>query len=87
MQTIDRRKFIKNSSKLLTHDQIAVLDTLDKIEEALVFGDIPNLKALKGYKNYFRLQVGNWRVGLFWTGEVFSIEDVGKRGDFYNHFP
>ena len=56
MQTIDTRKFTKNLSKLPTDDQIAVFDALDKIEEAAVFGDIPNLKALKGYKNYFRLR-------------------------------
>ena len=87
MQTIDTKKFIKNLAKLPIDDQIAVLDALDKIENANVFGDIPNLKILKGYKNYFRLRVGNWRIGLFWTGEAFSVEDVGKRGDFYNRFP
>jgi hypothetical protein len=42
---------------------------------------------MKGYKNYFRLRVGNWRVGLFWTGTAFRVEDVGARGDFYNRFP
>ncbi len=87
MQTIDTRKFNKNLSKLPTADQIAVLDALDSIELAEVFGDIPHLKALKGYKNFFRLRVGNWRIGPFWTGEAFRIEDVGKRGDFYNRFP
>ena len=87
MQTIDTRKFNKNLVKLPAADQIAVLDALDNIELAEAFGDIPNLKALKGYKNYFRLRVGNWRIGLFWTGNAFRVEDVGKRGDFYNRFP
>jgi mRNA interferase RelE/StbE len=87
MQTIDTQKFNKSLAKLPAADQIAVLDALDDIESAEVFGDIPNLKPLKGYKNYFRLRVGNWRVGLFWTGDAFSVEDVGKRGDFYNGFP
>jgi mRNA interferase RelE/StbE len=87
MLTINTRKFNKNLSKLPPNDQIAVLNALDNIEEAQTFGDILNLKPLKGYKNYFRLRVGNWRIGLFWTGEAFSIEDEGKRGDFYNRFP
>ena len=42
---------------------------------------------MQGYKNYYRIRVGNWRVGLFWNGVAFVIEDVGKRGDFYNRFP
>ena len=87
MQIIDTRKFRKNLERLPKNDQLAILDAIDTIEAATTFGDIPNLKALQGYKNYFRLRVGNWRVGLFWIGTAFRIEDVGKRGDFYNRFP
>ena len=87
MQSIDTRKFRKNLSNLPKSDQLAILDALDTIEAATKFGDIPNLKAIQGYKNYFRLRIGNWRIGLFWTGTAFRLEDVGKRGDFYNRFP
>ncbi len=87
MQTIDTRKFRKNLTKLPAHDQLTVLDALDLIEAAETFADILNLKAMQGYRNYYRIRVGNWRVGLFWNGEAFVIEDVGKRGDFYNRFP
>ena len=87
MQTIDTRKFRKNLEKLPNNDQLAILDAIETIEDATTFADISNLKAMQGYKNYFRLRVGNWRVGLFWTGTAFRLEDVGKRGDFYNRFP
>jgi mRNA interferase RelE/StbE len=87
MQTIETRKYQKRLIKLPAQDQLAVIDALDAIEEATTFADIPNLKALQGYKNYFRLRVGNWRVGLFWNGTAFIVEDIGKRGDFYNHYP
>lgn len=87
MQTIETRKFQKKLAKIPAQDQLAVIDALDTIEDANTFADITNLKALQGYKNYFRLRVGNWRVGLFWTGTAFIVEDVGKRGDFYNYYP
>lgn len=87
MQITDTRKFRKNLERLPRHDQIAILDALDTIEAATTFAEIPNLITMKGYKNYFRLKVGNWRVGLFWTGTAFRVEDVGARGDFYNRFP
>lgn len=87
MQTIETRKFQKKLAKLPAQDQLAFIDALDTIEEAITFADIVNLKALQGYKNYFRLRVGNIRIGLFWNGTAFIVEDVGKRGDFYNHFP
>ena len=87
MKTVDTRKFRKNLEKLPPSDQISVLDALDAIELAESFSEVRHLKPLKGHKNFYRLRVGNYRIGLFWTGEVFSIEDVGPRGDFYKRFP
>ena len=87
MQTIETRKFQKKLAKLPAQDQLDLVDALDDLETANTFADIQHIKAMQGYKNYFRLRVGNWRVGLFWNGTAFIIEDVGKRGDFYNHFP
>lgn len=87
MQNTETLKFRKQLTKLPKNDQIAVMDALDTLDEAETFADIPNLKALQGYKNYFRIRVGNWRIGLFWDGELFQIQDVGKRGDFYKRFP
>lgn len=76
MQTIDTRKFRKNLEKLPNNDQLAILNAIETIEEATTFADIPNLKAMQGYKNYYRLRVGNWRIGLFWTGAAFRLEDI-----------
>jgi mRNA interferase RelE/StbE len=87
MQNTETLKFRKQLTKLPKNDQIAVLDALDTLDEAETFADIPNMKAMQGYKNYFRIRVGNWRIGLFWDGELFQIQDVGKRGDFYKRFP
>lgn len=87
MQNVETLKFRKQLTKLPKNDQIAVMDVLDSLDEAETFADIPNMKAMQGYKNYFRIRVGNWRIGLFWDGELFQIQDVGKRGDFYKRFP
>jgi mRNA interferase RelE/StbE len=87
MQNTETLKFRKQLTKLPKNDQIAVLDALDALDEAETFADIHNIKAMQGYKNYFRIRVGNWRIGLFWDGDMFHIQDVGKRGDFYKRFP
>ena len=65
MQTIDTRRFRKNLTKLPAHDQLAVLDALDLIEAAETFTDIPNIKAMQGYKNYYRIRVGNGELDCF----------------------
>lgn len=87
MQIVSSRKFQKYFEKLTEKEQINVIEAVNSIKIAETFGDITHLKALKGFKNYFRLRVGNLRIGLYWDGDAFEIQDVGKRGDFYNRFP
>ncbi len=87
MQFIDTRKFRKNLAKLPNSVQLEILDALDTIDQADSFSGIPNLKSLKGNKNYYRIRVGDYRIGLFWNNDTFQVEDVGKRGDFYKHYP
>ncbi len=87
MQIVSSRKFQKNLEKLTEKEQINIIDAVNAIKIAETFGDINHLKVLKGFKNYFRLRVGNLRIGLYWDGDIFEIQDVGQRGDFYNRFP
>jgi mRNA interferase RelE/StbE len=87
MQFTDTRKFRKNLLKLPKSAQLEILDALDTVHAAEGFSDIPNFKPLKGAKNYYRIRVGDWRIGLYWNNGIFQIEDVGKRGDFYKHYP
>lgn len=33
-------------------------------EQSNNFDNLPNLKKLKGYTNYYRIRTGNYRIGL-----------------------
>ncbi len=65
--------------------------------ETLVFESIPNLdspftgidvKKLKGYKDYYRIRVGNYRIGfrLHESNKVVFYR-VKSRADIYKVFP
>ena len=60
---------------------------IESIIAAVNFSDIPHLRQLSGYPNYYRLKIGQYRIGLFWDGEKFLIESIGVRGDFYKKYP
>lgn len=87
MRFQDSKEFRKNLAQLPNSAQLQAIEAIEKIEIATNFSDIPHLKPLKGYKNFYRMRVGSYRIGLFWDGQQFIIERIGTRGDFYKTYP
>ena len=48
--------------------------------------DLSNVKVLKGYPNWYRIRVGNYRVGIEVSGEQVEMMRVLHRRDFYRYF-
>jgi len=65
--------------------------------EKLVFETIPNsgesftnldIRRLKGYKDYYRIRIGNYRIGLkLDRSDKIIFYRVKSRGDIYKVFP
>ena len=87
MRVEDTKDFRKALKKLPTDIQKAALEAIEEIVEADAFADIRHLKALTGHPNYYRIRIRSYRMGLFWNGEIFILESIGVRGDFYKTYP
>ena len=87
MRFQDTKEFRKSLTRLPNAVQIQAIQAIENIEAATTFSDIPHFKALKGYRNYYRIRIGSYRIGLYWDSEMFLIESVGTRGDFYKTYP
>jgi mRNA interferase RelE/StbE len=83
----DTKDFRKELIKLPQFVQKQAIGALETVINASTFSDIPNLKKIAGHDNYYRLRIGQFRIGLYWTGEEFIIMTIGSRGDFYKTFP
>ncbi len=84
--------FDKNFSKSLDKigNAIALKNTLkaiEKCEKANALLEIPNLKKLKGYKNFYRIKVGDYRIGVEIENDVIDFILISHRKDSYNLFP
>ena len=44
-------------------------------------------KPIAGFKHYYRIKVGDYRVGFKFTGSVVEFMRVKHRKDIYRHFP
>jgi len=72
------------SKKLLK----ALWETITLIEKANSIQEIPHVKKIEGYKNYYRIRLGDYRLGL----EKISPSEIKlirllHRKEIYRFFP
>lgn len=48
---------------------------------------IVGIKKLKGYKSYFRVRIGDYRIGLYLEKNIVVFSRVLHRKDIYKYFP
>ena len=50
-------------------------------------GDIKNIKKIEGHTNFFRVRIGEYRIGLFLKGNKIQLLRVLHRKEIYRFFP
>jgi mRNA interferase RelE/StbE len=64
-----------------------VKEVIEAVETVDALALLPNLKSLKGTKNYFRLRVGDYRIGLAFEDETVIFVRFLNRKEIYRYFP
>jgi mRNA interferase RelE/StbE len=64
-----------------------VKEVIETVETVDALALLPNLKSLKGTKNYFRLRVGDYRIGLALEDETVILVRFLNRKEIYRYFP
>lgn len=57
-----------------------------KLETAKSLSEIPQLKKLKGHPEAWRIRLGNYRVGLFYSNNIIQLARIVDRKDIYKVF-
>jgi mRNA interferase RelE/StbE len=85
-------EFLKKFNKDL--DKIDAKSILENIEEIIEFvenaehlSEIPNVKKLTGYKNAYRIRMGDYRIGIFFENDTVEFARIVHRKDIYKVFP
>ena len=82
------KRFLKELASLSLKDR----QRIEKIvfEDSLNFKkstDIPGLKKLKGYANYYRIRFGDYRAGLKYENNTLTFERLLHRKEIYKYYP
>ncbi|RKY59952.1 MAG: type II toxin-antitoxin system RelE/ParE family toxin [Candidatus Latescibacterota bacterium] len=50
--------------------------------------DVPlDVKKIAGFKEFYRIRIGDYRIGVQWDGEMLVFMRVLHRRDIYRYFP
>lgn len=83
-----RKSFTRDLKKIKNNDLLLqVREAIVEIETAPNLNMISNLKKLKGEGEYFRIKIGNYRIGLKLESDTFIFIRFLHRKDIYRYFP
>lgn len=88
MQVIYLKAFSKDIDKL-KNKQVSksLLNIISEIKKADNIQEINNLVKLEGYKNAYRIRIGEFRIGVFIEGKTVELARFLPRKDIYKYFP
>ena len=88
MKTDFRKSFTRDLKRLKDGTlNKRVAEVIEQIEQAEELLDVTSLKKLKGGGEYYRIRIGNYRVGLKLENNTIVFVRFLHRKDIYRYFP
>jgi mRNA interferase RelE/StbE len=82
------KSFEKDADKI--HDKKLLQKVAECIEQVITcdsIADIQNLKKLQGFKNHYRIRIGDYRAGVIIKNKEIIFERLLHRKDIYKYYP
>ena len=74
----------KISDKKLAFKILSIIDTLETVSSV---SEINHLKKMKSKGNYYRIRIGNYRLGFKLEKGVITLLRFMHRKEIYDYFP
>jgi mRNA interferase RelE/StbE len=83
-----RRSFVKDLERVRDASlKERLKETIAQAEQALAPQEIGDLKKLRGGERYYRIRLGEYRIGLMMEGDKIVFVRFLPRKDIYRYFP
>jgi len=88
MEVKIKKKFLKELSKLPNEYANTIEEFIfDKLPTYDNLSKIGKVEKMTGYKNYFKIRFGDYRVGIKKENQTIMVEIVKHRKEIYKYFP
>jgi mRNA interferase RelE/StbE len=83
-----RESFLKDLRSIKDRNLLAkVRETIESLESASKLLDIRNIKKLRGGKEYYRIRLGEYRLGIVLEDDSLVLVRFLDRKEIYRDFP
>lgn len=83
-----RRSFLKDMEKATESGvRQRVSDVIITVENAKALADVANVRKLHDGESYYRIRIGEYRIGLLCEGQTVVFVRFLHRKDIYRYFP
>lgn len=83
-----RKSFEKDLLKILDADLFTrIQEIIEQVEKAEKLSEVTNVKKLKGEVDYYRIRLGDYRLGIKVNDGVVSFVRILHRKEIYRYFP
>lgn len=88
MEVEFRKSFQRDLKKIKDVNLLKKIKSIiEEVENANNLPQINNLKFLKGETNYYRIRIGDYRIGIYFDDKVIRFVRVLHRKEIYKYFP
>lgn len=88
MNTLFRSSFGRDLKKIREANVlIQIREAIENVESANTLLDVQGLEKMSGSSGYYRIRIGNYRIGLTVDGEDVEFVRCLHRRDIYRYFP
>jgi mRNA interferase RelE/StbE len=88
METRFRSSFTKDLRKIRDKTLLKrIAGVIVTVEQARTLDGIPGIGKMEGWKRYYRIEVGDYRMGVAVDGDVITFVRFLHRKDIYRYFP
>jgi mRNA interferase RelE/StbE len=78
------KAYNKVQDKILARHILAIIED---VSNANALENIKEIKKLKGYRNFYRIKSGNYRIGISINKKTVTFITFDHRKDIYKKFP
>ncbi len=87
MEVIANKGFERDFKKLSPKMKGLTTVVYEELAQAKQLSDISKLKKISGHKNYYRIKIDDYRLGLYTIKNVVYLSRILARKDIYKFFP
>lgn len=87
MIVLIRSSFEKDSRKLNPDIKKELYAVIQNLQSTNNLSGFTNCKKLSGHKNAYRIRLGNYRIGFFYSNNSIELVRILHRKDIYRYFP